>query len=522
MRGRLWIFTAIVTAALLANLVRFSVSVSQTGEDTVRARVAAASTALRAQLDLLDARLAPRAVAEVPDLIEAVRPPADSSQSPQRPDERALRAAGSLLAPEPDLFAVVNAQGAIVSRRAKAAQVLDDPSRLPLAGTASGASPTPAFATFDGAVYRFEAARVPGAAAAAVGGTLVDDRFASLVKSQVDADVTLLQGGKILASSLPQGEERGKLLHWTTSPAPGYGVLQIRLPLIGNQLSGSLPVGALNYAARGALIQLDSGVQAALTVPASPYFAWLGRYQAFYLAALLCLVLFGFAWGLIARPEEVIQRVQLTEPQDEVVSAPRRQPRPSLLETDVGEGREAPARTRDVPWSPGEGPSGEHAIVERGSKPPPAGLELDPPLPTAGGAGMELDPSAAPPAEPEARASGGEAWSFAPTAGQFTKEETAEPEGGGSAAAASAAPDWDLSVPPPPEEPAPVAGAAKDFSFAGLLDDAAAAAPSNGAHEAAAQTPAPREASPAAAEPFPGDEPTRVEPVSAALLDKLR
>src|SRR4051812_43296559 len=165
MRGRLWIFTAIVTAALLANLVRFSVSVSQTGEDTVRARVAAASTALRAQLDLLDARLAPRAVAEVPDLIEAVRPPAESSQSPQRPDERALRAAGSLLAPEPDLFAVVNAQGAIVSRRARPARVLDAPPRLPLAGTASGASPTPAFATFDGAVYRFEAARVPGAAA---------------------------------------------------------------------------------------------------------------------------------------------------------------------------------------------------------------------------------------------------------------------------------------------------------------------------------------------------------------------
>jgi len=68
--------------------------------------VAAASTALRGQLDLLDARLAPRAVAMMPDLIEVVR--GGEGQPPTRPDERALRAAGSVLAPEPDLFAVAS------------------------------------------------------------------------------------------------------------------------------------------------------------------------------------------------------------------------------------------------------------------------------------------------------------------------------------------------------------------------------------------------------------------------------
>ena len=73
MRARIWIFTAVVTLALALNLARVSLSIAQTGEDTMRARVAAASTALRGQLDLLDARLAPRAVAMMPDLIEVVR-----------------------------------------------------------------------------------------------------------------------------------------------------------------------------------------------------------------------------------------------------------------------------------------------------------------------------------------------------------------------------------------------------------------------------------------------------------------
>src|SRR5438067_5455916 len=94
MRARIWIFTVLVALALAINLARVSLSIAQTGEDTIRARVAAASTALRAQLDLLDARLSPRAVAMMPDLIEAVR--GGDGQSPGRPDERALRAAGAV------------------------------------------------------------------------------------------------------------------------------------------------------------------------------------------------------------------------------------------------------------------------------------------------------------------------------------------------------------------------------------------------------------------------------------------
>src|SRR5207245_2387170 len=186
MRARIWIFTVVVAVALALNLARVSLSIAQTGEDTMRARVAAASNALRGQLDLLDARLA----------------------------------------------------------------------RLPLSQAANGGVAVPTFATFDGAVYRFAASRVPGAAAAAVVGTLVDDRFAAQLKSQVDADVTLIQAGRILASSLPQGEDRARLTRWAAAPGPGYGVLQIRLPFVGPNLYRDLPRGASHYAVRGALLPL--------------------------------------------------------------------------------------------------------------------------------------------------------------------------------------------------------------------------------------------------------------------------
>src|SRR5262249_30450847 len=116
---------------------------------------------------------------------------------------------------------------------------------------------------------------------------------------------------------------------------PGYGILQIRLPFVGPALSGKLPAGVSTYAVRGALLPIDGGVQAALTVPSSPYLAWLGRYQAFYLAGLAMLVLFGFVWGLVARPPapKVVQQIS-TAPEpppfhedDGVVSPPRRAPR---------------------------------------------------------------------------------------------------------------------------------------------------------------------------------------------------
>jgi hypothetical protein len=520
MRARLWIFTALVALALALNLARVSLSIAQTGEDTMRARVASATTALRAQFDLLDARLAPRAVASAPDLVEAVRAPADSTQPPPRPDERALRAAAAVLAPEPDFLAVVTNHGAAVSRRAKPAQMIDDAGKLPLAQAAAGGTPAPVFAPFEGATYRFEAARVPGAQAAVVVGTVIDDRLAAQLKSQVDADVTLLQGGKVIASSLPQGEERTRLSRWAAAPGPGYGVLQIRLPLIGTALSGKLPRGTSRFAVRGALVSLDGGVQAAVTVPASPYLAWLGRYQAFYIVGLALLVLFGFFWGLGGKPEEVIQRVELTEPQSQVIGPPRRQSRPSLSETDAGEARPAPPpRTRDVPWSPGEGPSGEHPLVEHaatGAAPAatPAVPEVTPAEAEAASAG-----AAAGEETKAAAASGGELWSFAPTAGQFTKEETAEPAAiGDAAAASSAAPDWEMPVPLPSPaaapQPAPPSGGKEDFSFAGLLGESTPAGtppPETGASEEKA-----------AAAPFPGDEPTRIEPVSAALLEKMR
>jgi hypothetical protein len=454
MRARIWIFSAVVALALALNLARISLGIAQTGEDTMRARVAAASTALRGQIDLLDARLAPRAVAMMPDLIEAVR--GGDGQPAARPDERALRAAGAVLAPEPDLFAVVSVKGAILSRRARPVQLLDDPAQLPLSQTAGGALPTPTFAAFDGSTYRFAAARVPGATAAAVVGTLIDDRFAAQLKSQVDADVTLLQNGKIIASSLPQGEERARLLRWAAAPGPGYGVLQIRLPYIGTELSGQLPRGASRFAVRGALIPLDGGVQAALTVPASPYLAWLGRYQAFYVAGLALLVLFGFVWGLFARPTVIVKHVPVQpepaeEEDDGIVSPPRRAPRSPPILTDSAGPRPAPARLPEVRPAPAASPARPMPVLTPpppAARPKPAELDLDPEFQPAQ-AGKEQRP----------------AWdetTFAPTPGVTVTA------GDG---AAQAVPEWDM--PPLPAVPAS-APALRDekgeFGFGDALD----------------------------------------------------
>ena len=477
MRARIWIFTALVALALAINLARVSLTIAQTGEDTMRARVAAASTALRGQLDLLDARLSQRAVAMMPDLIEAVR---GDGQSPGRPDERALRAAGSVLSPEPDLFAVVNAQGAIVSRRSRPVQVLDNPARLPLSQTASGAVAVPTFAAFDNVVYRFGAARVPGAAAAAIVGMTVDDRLAAQLKSQVDADVTLIQAGHIIASSLPAGDERTLLTRWVAAPGPGYGVLQIRLPFVGTNLSGKLPRAAARYAVRGALLQLDGGVNAALTVPASPYLAWLGRYQAFYLAGLALFVLFGFVWGLLTRrPAPVVQPVVAApprpiEPDDGVVSPPRRARRmPSPLD-------EEPARPASV-------------------------LEaLDPEVPPAQAVGSVSEP--APEAASERSDPG--VWGM--------------PESSAAAPASSApVPDWEMPATPPANGSS--AGGRGEFSL-GELDPplpspAESAPPSNGAGTMSdpASEPFGAEAAAPAEEP-PPPPPEQAEP-NAAFQD---
>ena len=352
MRIRTWIFAAVVAAAFALNLGLVSLRIGQAGEDTVRARLAQSANGLRSQLEMIDARLSPRAAAEVPELAEATKSPADPAQPMVRPSEAALRAAASALAPEPDLLAVVNAQGALVSRRARPTQGLDDISQLPLAKASLERTPVPAFVIYDQVAYRVAAARVPGNGAAVIAGTAADDRLASQLKSQIDADVTLISNGKVIASSL-SGDARNRVLRWSAAPGPGYGTLQIWLPLIGNALSGKLPRGTTRYAVRGALVPLDSGMQVALTVPASPYLGWLGRYQAFYLLGLALFVLFGFFWGLLTPgPKVVIQRETVPVPPPR--TTPRPSPRalkPSLVGTDVGEPLKGPDQpVGDVPW----------------------------------------------------------------------------------------------------------------------------------------------------------------------------
>jgi hypothetical protein len=230
---------------------------------------------------------------------------------------------------------------------------------------------------------------------------------------------------------------------------------------------------------------LDSGVQAALTVPAGPYLGWLGRYQAFYALGLALFLLFSLVWGLLARPARAaVQRI--TDPQVTPVERPSR-PASSLIGTDASEPRAAPLPSDDVPW-----PASGAAEVARNS---PAGTEsLDPDVPLA----AHAKPPATDPEHPM--------WSADP----FTPTPApVENEGGPSKS-------------PPSGEGAASSSAKGDFNFAGLLDESHRAPRGNEEPRPSPEQDHPDKTAHGGPQPFPGDEPTRMEGVSAALLDKLR
>ena len=585
-RLRVWIFTAVVALALAVNLGLLSPRIAQTAEENIRARLTSASSGLRAQLDLLDARLSPRGLGQNVELVEALRPPADGSPL-QKPDEKALRAAAAVAAPDPDLLAVANAQGAIVSRRGKPAQVLADAGSLaPLKALLDGGSGAPAFVEIDRQLYRVAGAKVPGGEGAVLTGALIDDRFAAELRSMLDAEVAFFDGGVLAASSLPAGPAQGALQAWEKSPGPGYGRLALRLPLVGRALEGKLPRGTSRLAVRGALLPLDSGVQAAVTVPVASYLGWLARYQAFYLLALALFCLFGLIWGLLPSPQPVAvaaapQRrasarpgARLDREEPELSPAPAASPvrsrssepsvrldaaaslaAASLASADVSppkEGISPPVAPGDVPWS--------HPVEELAGRAEP----LDPAMP----AQPDHEPparSALSRAEPVGIAATHDPlWSgdplsvsgaaFAPPSPEAEESEPEllpEPE-----LSFASEPDL-IELPPQTQEettqpsqesvqPVPADSAPGEFSFAGLLDPRQSAAtpePLPHTHQSLAEGDADRTTpgSPDVAliersrtgsggsleesfseNFFPGDEPTRIQPVSAALLDKLR
>ena len=435
MRTRFFLFAAAVATALAVHLGLVSPRIAQTAEETVRSRLALASSGVRTQLEVLDLRISPRLAALSPDLIDATRAPVDPSQPPGRPDERALRAAAAALQPEPDLLIVAGTHGAAVSRRGKAASLGEDPAVLPLVKSAQDPAAAPRFATVDGKLYRVAAAHTPANSAVVITGTLVDDRLAEQMRSQIEADVSFVQDGSVVASSLPPGEPRASLAQWAKSPSPGYGSLPVILPFIGTRLTGKLPLGASRAATRGALLELAPGLLAAVTIPAPAAFAWLARYQAFYGAGWALFLLAALLWGSIAFHGQRAGVRSLAE-----------EPRPGALTA-------ASARSE--------------ALV---------------------GADVSAPSDAARPAPPHSEL-------------PWTQEPTPPPV----PRIARGPEPLDLEVPAAPVAPATAAEPIWTPEFSPV--PAAAAE---------------RAAKAAAAPPFPGDEPTRQGPVSAALLEKMR
>src|SRR5216684_712885 len=340
-RTRLWTFAALVAVVLVANLALVSARFAQTVEEGLASRLTVASGGLRTQIELVDLRSSPRIAAFNPELIEATKPGADASQQPSRPDERALRAAAAALQPEPDLLVVATAHAAAVSRRGKAASLSEDPARLPLIRIAlEGGGASPQFVPEGGKLYRAAAARIPGNAAVVLTGTLIDDRFAAQLRSLVDADVTFLQQGAVVASSLPP-DDRAALAAWAKAPAgAGFGALRVALPYVGTRFSEHLPLGAPRAATRAALAPLAQGIQGAVSVPAAPHLAWLARYQAFYAAGWALFVLAAFVSGLFAG----------SAPRAPAAGRPAPAPSPARARKEEAQARAEPAAS-EAPWS---------------------------------------------------------------------------------------------------------------------------------------------------------------------------
>ncbi|MFL5439735.1 MAG: MXAN_5187 C-terminal domain-containing protein [Myxococcales bacterium] len=409
MRARFFLFAVVVLLALAAHLGLLTNRVSQQSEDAMRSRLSAASAGVRTQIALLDASLPARAAAQSPELADATKTPGT------KPDERALRAAASGLQVEPDLIIVGSSAGTAVSRRAKSTGFGDDPAAQELIRGAVEGPSAARFTLYEGRLYRIVSARIPGTESALVAGQAIDDRFTAQLRSQVDADVTFLADGKPVASSLSP-DRRAAVSRWVTSPTEGFGTLTVHLPAVGTGLTGKLPLWTSHTATRAALVSLpDSGAQAVVSVAAAPYLSWLARYQAFYLVALALLLVVAALWGalLFAPP-----------PAARSAPAPRLHPSPpvpagsrsdaaarsrALLGADVSAPSEtvkpAPLPT-EVPWTASEeegvvsGPTplrqgkapsesfaaGEGAAAETASQTAAASRELGvSPLPIQGG-----------------------------------------------------------------------------------------------------------------------------------------
>jgi hypothetical protein len=505
-----WSLTAVVGLSVAANVALITPRIAQTADESLRARLASSASALRAQLELLDARLAPRGLAQNLELAEAFRAPAEGAPLP-RPDERALRAAAAVASPDPDLLAVGSPIGGVVSRRGRPAQQLEDVNALPpLKALLDSGRLTPAFVLLDKQLYRLAGARGPGNAFVVLTGTLIDDRFAASLRTLLDADVGFFVNGSLVATSLPAGSRRDDLIAWRKSPGPGYGRLELSLPAVGAALDGLLPSGTPHFSMRGALLPLDSGAQAALVLPAAPSLVWLARYQALNAIVVAVILFGGFLWGLLLpqrrgekkkAPTAPEQQPQRQRPQARKGKQERLQELVDQEEPEVGPIHVRPRHAEDA----ARGEAGLAAVSSIPKKADDAAAQA----PSRARKVESLDPDVAAPA--------GDAWAGDAAA--------ADPVWGADLLGASAAPFAPLPVeahgqaddaweaPPPAAQPV-----RSNSRPPGAMAQARPAA----AKAVAAQSAPPLAAPPEETGHFPGDEPTRIQPISAALLEKLR
>lgn len=347
------------------------------------------------------------------------------------PDQATLDAAGGALAVDVEpgatdrstLLVVVSERGFADSRLGETSRFGDGP-RTVVAGEALGGRRAHGFSVIDDRLYRVVAVPVgPGEKplGALVLGFPVDEPFAAALKEAAGADVSILRGGKVVASTLPPSERSqvaaaagpaGMLPFGFGQPPPGAA-----------SILGVVPAPFLLHGARGQRASAEPlpGVEGAVVVLSLDALAAIGPAAAQGERALLlaaALLIAGIALFAVARGPSGDAVGRLADAA-EALAAGTLQPAPEGLGGDLGRiaralGHLGPAAAPEV-FLP--------APRAEGEAPPPAAPEPTPsfarvpeattssPTDPFGGLGRPpLEKTVIAPATPEPASTSGADW----------------------------------------------------------------------------------------------------------------
>jgi hypothetical protein len=307
-RALIPIFTVVAAAAVVWATVASGNGAAESIQSQLDGQLARSGQAFRAAVSASEHRALALALESARDA--GLRRVVESRRAAAPDQETIVAAAGAVAAlaekrgdGERAVFlGLANGKGAAESRMGEPARFGLD--KLPLAESALAGSGRAGWVEVDGKTLRLAAVPVGGddrPAGALVVGFEVDDRLAQRLASEVGAAVTLLQGPRVIASSL-SAEERSQIASaaraeegaFSVGSAPdGFSFLGVALPLGGATPSR---VRALGLPVPGA-----EGLRAILSTDGAAALAPVAAGQEQGLWAALAVLVIGLAFAFVGR-----------------------------------------------------------------------------------------------------------------------------------------------------------------------------------------------------------------------------